>query len=1063
MKVPRKKNGYANGGAVGDKKEGQPAATASTVNPAPKPAAPAFSWEDYNAKLNAWQNPSAQFVPKEIAQYQSQWIVPTIKNYQTTLNQALQAKYSLPAGQAPAQNQFLTAQEAAQALGGQQQYADYLQFVGGYQQYRSKTAGSYSAPAATAGTLDPAGEAYGYRHYGLFSVTPEQAQQNIQTTQQVRPQVLQSTAVPGMKNGGKVGMADGGFSLTPEQQAYLDTLGTEEAKNQFLSTIMPKAVNKGSAAASGVFSKLNGQLPFAMIGATAGNVLDKSVQLDPNNQKQGFFNQNQEEVKGAGVGALKGAGTGLSIGLNPVLMAATGGLSAPIGAAAGTLIGGGVGWSKGKKVGQAQDDVRNLSAQRMAMDKSFTGMKDGGKVVGPGTGRSDDVPAEIKQGSFIVPAKNAKLAEKIRKQFLGDTGKEVANLDQAGAGTVSVLLSNGEHKFTPEEADVLVNTHGINLDALAPDSDKKMGYGYQNGGYVSAHKAKKILKDGTVRGNKLTEDQMKYFGWIAGGRKKGYKDGGEVDGDETPAEKAARLKKEAEEQKKAKEAQDKKDKEDAYFLNKAKNLQSLNDAKKERQETTRQEFLDAKKNLEFINSDIDRRQSQRKAKGLPPLPADRLLSELNKAQSRFDQASKDYDAAMKDENYQQAADGTVTYNPAGGGAPAPKAAEPAKPEPMVTAAELAKKNQTKQTQQMVFDPQKGQYVAAPAGTAPDATAQPSAAARVFSGGGGGGQSSLEKPVTADLKAIQDRFIAAHGGIDTGEAPGTAEPTKTAKEAPLIDSMKKQWQELMDAGKVGEAQALEEQIKQMGYRYEYNPQTKTSDWVSAAGKSIGAQGVFQEMGDLTTAAETPAEAQAAANLPGANIKKVYDALGGAGGLLGLGQAAIGLVQSARNKRPVDTVDPLLVQRRDQAIAESMYGFEPQELSAAKQDIATQRSNVFGMIKETAGGDVGAASANARLAALDANKAALNLSAADVRMREQKKSRADALTQNVAESKRRIFQDSMTAFQQNQAASSELIGAGISNIFGAIQAQNNKQAADERADKYGNVFMGLPTTP
>jgi hypothetical protein len=1051
MKVPRKKNGYANGGAVGDKKEGQPAATASTVNPAPKLAAPAFSWEDYNSKLNAWQNPSAQFVPKEIAQYQSQWIVPTIKNYQTTLNQALQAKYSLPAGQAPAQNQFLTAQEAAQALGGQQQYADYLQFVGGYQQYRSKTAGSYSAPAATAGTLDPAGEAYGYRHYGLFSVTPEQAQQNVQTTQQVRPQVLQSTAVPGMKNGGKVGVVDAGFSLTPEQQAYFDTLNTEEAKNQFLSTIMPEAVNKGSAAASGVFSKLNGQLPFAMIGATAGNVLDKSVQLDPNNQKQGFFNQNQEEVKGAGVGALKGAGTGLSIGLNPVLMGATAGLSAPIGAAAGALIGGGVGWSKGKKVGQAQDDVRNLSAQRMAMDKSFTGMKDGGKVVGPGTGRSDDVPADIKQGSFIVPAKHAKLAEKIRKQFLGDGGK-VANTDQAGADTVPVYLSNGEHMFTPEEADLLVNTHGINLDALAPDSDKKMGYGYQNGGYVSAHKAKKILKDGTVRGNKLTEDQMKYFGWIAGGRKKGYKDGGEVDGDD---DKQKKLKAAAE-----KEAREKEQLESAEAEKERK--ESLEKEKKSREFEATRKLSEAQAKLKKVEAEIEKTRVEPGRGSVPKYSAARKLELYNEAKAEVDAARSQYDAAKNPANYQQAADGTVTYNPAGGGAPAQKPAEPAKPEPMVTAAELAKKNQAKQTQQMVFDPQKGQYVAAPAGTAPDATAQPSAAARVFSGGGGG-QSSLEKPVTADLKAIQDRFIAAHGGIDTGEAPGTAEPTKTAKEAPLIDSMKKQWQELMDAGKVGEAQALEEQIKQMGYRYEYNPQTKTSDWVSAAGKSIGAQGVFQEMGDLTTAAETPAEAQAAANLPGANIKKVYDALGGAGGLLGFGQLVTGMVQSARNKRPVDTVDPLLVQRRDQAIAESMYGFEPQEMSAAKQDIATQRSNVFGMIKETAGGNVGAASANARLAAMDANKAALNLSAADVRMREQKKGRADALTQNVAESKRRIFQDSMTAFQQNQAASSELIGAGISNIFGAIQAQNNKQAADERADKYGNVFMGLPTTP
>lgn len=1015
MKVPRKKNGYANGGPVEDKK----ATETPAQNPAPKPAAvSAFSWDDYNQRLGAWENPSAQFVPQDIAQYQSKWIVPSIKTYQTTLNQALATKYKLQQGQAPAENQFLTASEAAAALGGQEKYGEYLKFVSGYQQYRQKTAGSYNAPTATAGTMDLTGEAYGYRHYGLLSLTPQQQQQNTSTTQQVRPAVLQPTAVPGMKNGGKVmknGYAEGGPVLTPEQQAYFDTLGTDEAKNQFLSTIMSEPVTKASGAASGVFSGAGGQLPFAMIGATAGNVLDKSVQLDPNNKKRGFFNENQEEVKAAGVGALKGAGTGAAIGANPLLMAATGGLSLPIAAAGGALIGGGVGWAKGKKLGNTQDAARNLDSQRTAMSKSFTGMKDGGKVVGPGTGRSDDVPADIRQGSFIVPAKNAKLAQKIRKQFLGDGGK-VADTDQSGSDVVPVYLSNGEHLFTPEEADMLVNTHGINLDALAPDSDKKMGYGYQNGGYVSAHKAKKMLKDGTIRGNKMTDDQMKYFGWIAGGRKGGYKDGGEVDGGGDP--------------KKEKKISDKKFKvqEDA--------LSKLSDAK--------DELSELKKNIDNLDKDVN-----------SPYYFDNLTESqksemIKKAQSRVDAAQKYYDATRNADYYYVADNGNAVFDPSGSGAPKPEA----QPEPMVTAAELAKQNQAKSSQNMVFDAAKGQYVTPSAET--PATQATGTRSGVFSGGGG------EKPMTADLKAIQDRFIAAHGGIDSGD-PTTAEPTKIAKETLAIDDLKKQWRELTDAGKVGEAQAIEDQMKQLGYRYEYNPSTKSSDWVSAAGKSIGAQGVFQQTGDLTTAAETPEQAAAAANLPGANIKKVYDALGGAGGLLGLGQVAVGMIQSAKEKRPIDNVDPLLVQRRDEAIKESMYGFEPQEMSAAKQDIATQRSNVFGMIKETAGGNVGAGSANARMAALDANKAALNLSAADVRMREQKKGRADQLTQNVAESRRRVFQDSLGAFQQNQAASAELIGAGLSNIFGAIQAGQNQKASDERADKYGNVFMGSPTTP
>jgi len=50
-----------------------------------------------------------------------------------------------------------------------------------------------------------------------------------------------------------------------------------------------------------------------------------------------------------GVGAIKGTSTGLQIGMNPALMAATGGLSAPIGAIAGAVIGGTSGAIRGKK------------------------------------------------------------------------------------------------------------------------------------------------------------------------------------------------------------------------------------------------------------------------------------------------------------------------------------------------------------------------------------------------------------------------------------------------------------------------------------------------------------------------------------------------------------------------------------------------------------------------------------------------------------------------------------------------------------------------------------------
>jgi len=37
--------------------------------------------------------------------------------------------------------------------------------------------------------------------------------------------------------------------------------------------------------------------------------------------------------------------------------------------------------------------------------------------------------------------------------------------------------------------------------------------------YPSKNKAKKILKEGAVKGKRMTRKQKKFFGWVAGGKK----------------------------------------------------------------------------------------------------------------------------------------------------------------------------------------------------------------------------------------------------------------------------------------------------------------------------------------------------------------------------------------------------------------------------------------------------------------------------------------------------------------------------------------------------------------
>ena len=51
---------------------------------------------------------------------------------------------------------------------------------------------------------------------------------------------------------------------------------------------------------------------------------------------------------------------------------------------------------------------------------------------------------------------------------------------------------------------------------------------FKKGGYLTSSKAKKMLKDGTAHGKKLTPKQKRYFGWVAGGRKEA---GGPLDYD----------------------------------------------------------------------------------------------------------------------------------------------------------------------------------------------------------------------------------------------------------------------------------------------------------------------------------------------------------------------------------------------------------------------------------------------------------------------------------------------------------------------------------------------------
>lgn len=121
----------------------------------------------------------------------------------------------------------------------------------------------------------------------------------------------------------------------------------------------------------------------------------------------------------------------------------------------------------------------------------------GGTIKGSGTGTSDSIDAQVKENSFVVPAKNNRVAKTIREMMLGDDPDTMAKVKQ-GMGP-KVKLSNGEHLFTPAERAKL-EAKGVNLYDLAPDaedSDK-----YSMGGYMK----KRMM--GYANGGDVTEDDF---------------------------------------------------------------------------------------------------------------------------------------------------------------------------------------------------------------------------------------------------------------------------------------------------------------------------------------------------------------------------------------------------------------------------------------------------------------------------------------------------------------------------------------------------------------------------
>ena len=124
--------------------------------------------------------------------------------------------------------------------------------------------------------------------------------------------------------------------------------------------------------------------------------------------------------------------------------------------------------------------------------EAAAGLKDGGPVRGPGTGTSDDVPDNVPEGTYIMPADSTRA---IGEKTLGGLGMR----------GIDVNLSNGEFKLPPKQVHA-IGVQALNQmkDATHTPSSTEAAKGmkpelfFEGGGVASEEERQKRLQNQTA-------------------------------------------------------------------------------------------------------------------------------------------------------------------------------------------------------------------------------------------------------------------------------------------------------------------------------------------------------------------------------------------------------------------------------------------------------------------------------------------------------------------------------------------------------------------------------------
>lgn len=794
-------------------------------------------------------------------------------------------------------------------------------------------------------------------------------------------------------------------NMTPQQLQQYDALLSDEDKLKYL-----KQIYGGDEQSNGIAKGNPSALPYAAAGEIGSSIIS-NVNVKPENKNALIFREGTED-------ALKWGAKGAAIGANPALLAATQGLSLPIGAAAGFIGGAIKGGLDGKKEYNSNMDAKRLSDQKnVANAEKGIGVNvysEGGPIKAAGakskTGkklgeyetasRYADERKYARGTSHILiygdlyddPApKPAKTPAKKAVQAKA-AGGEVQGPGTAKSDSIYANVPAGSFIIPAENAKIAEQLRARYLTKEKGKANLSSGntpVKLSNGEHMFSPKEWAILESKGVDLDALAPNQHTGTG---------KKEGGEVEGDggDDPKRLSYKTKPKAEPEK----------------LNV--DLIALYGDPDE-----------VKKKFQDLQNQYNSEKDAEKKKAIWA-----QIQELQPSYDYWYTHSKEADAAraaktqkLFSENFEAKEPGAPEEQKKETTAPAPKAGSG------TSGSNTGKSSGT--TSSGVYDASKD----------------------------------------TELQRLKKEYPSIYG--DTSEKIETEKKT-TATGTKAVDTtaqhiadLRKKYDELALAGKAesDEAKAIRDELHSFGASTsekginpyaQPNPESVASKNAAYTDPVTGKTEVYSENPE-TGAVETPTGTQK----PMAS--KILDALGGPAGLAALAQTGIGLAQTQKNKRPIDKVSSEFQTQYNDAVNRSKYGFTEGEKSAAKDQIEMNRRGMVYGIQNYAAGNAGTAAANSRMAARDANAAYVGLAAEDARLKESKAENADQMAARMQEAKRRIFEDDLNAYDQNQQAGAALISAGLGNFFGNQVYRDTQNRMDERDKKYGGISFTLPTAP